>query len=591
MKRLSLVLMLAFASFTVLVAQRSISGTITDESGEALIGATILVKGTTTGAVTDIDGSYSLSVPAGSDVLIFSYTGYATQEITLGASNVMDLQMAPDAQLLNEVVVTGYSEIQRKKLISSVAVVDEGAIENIPLTDVNQLIQGRAPGVFTTANSGQPGAQQQIRIRGTGSITGGRNPLYVIDGIPIENGNFAQEDGGNNQTDILANMNPNDIANITILKDASATALYGSRGSNGVVLITTKRGKAGKTEVTIKGQLGTTKPNSGNFAMMDAQQFVEYERQVLRNSGVDEATVLERRPNPVGETDWVDQAFRDGTTYNIEAQARGGNDKTRFFGSVGYFDQEGTQIETQFDRVTARLNVDHFASDKLDFGLNFNTSYTQQNNAVNGNRFQSPMLGAFINRPDISLINPATGSLYTGLESDWGAVFSENFVYSFPINYVHINQFRMLGKLSMNYNILKNLRFTQTANIDWITVDEADWDDPTTNDGEANGGNLGNSFNNRRTLTSQSLLKYFADIGNDHSINLLGGFEYQRTRGSLFRAFGKGFASGKLQTLNSAAEANGNPGGSNTAYTFASVLAQANYTFKDKYNIQVSGTS
>lgn len=588
MKRLSLVLMLAFASFTAMVAQRSISGTITDENGEALIGATILVKGTTTGAVTDIDGSYTLSVPAGSNTLVFSYTGYGTQEIQLGASNVLDVQMGPDAQLLNEVVVTGYSEIERKKLISSVAVVDDAAIENIPLTDVNQLVQGRAPGVYTTANSGQPGAQQQIRIRGTGSITGGRNPLYVIDGVPIENGNFAQRDGGNNATDILANLNPNDIANITILKDASATALYGSRGANGVVLITTKRGKAGKTEVTIKGQYGSTQPLSGNFQMMNAQQFIDYERQVLINSGRTPAEAAEIRPNTGNETDWVDAAFRDGLTYNIEAQARGGNDKTRFFGSVGYFDQEGTQIETQFDRISARLNVDHFASDKLDFSMNFNATYTQQNNAVNGNRFQSPMLGAFINRPDISAINPATGELYTGLEDDWGAVFSENFLYSFPINYVNINQFRMLGKLGMNYNLTKNLRFTQNVNIDWITIDEVDWDDPTTNDGEANGGDLAQSFNNRRTLTTQSLLKYFNDIGANSSIDVLAGFEYQRTRGVSFDAFGKGFASGKLQTLNSAAEANGAPDGDNTAYSFVSVLAQANYTFKERYGLQVS---
>ncbi len=589
MKRLSLVLMLAFASFSVLVAQRSISGTITDESGDALIGATILVKGTTTGAVTDIDGSYSLDVPAGSDVLIFSYTGYGTQEITLGASNVVDLQMAPDAQLLNEVVVTGYSEIERKKLISSVAVVDDAAIENIPLTDVNQLVQGRAPGVFTTANSGQPGAQQQIRIRGTGSITGGRNPLYVIDGIPIEQGNFAQEDGSYNQTDILANLNPNDIANITILKDASATSLYGSRGANGVVLITTKKGKVGKTEVTIKGQLGTTQPQVGNFNMMNPQQWLDYERTVLRNSGLDETAVLDRRPNSLldNTNDWVDAAFRDGTTYNIEAQARGGNDKTRFFGSVGYFDQEGTQITSQFDRVSARLNVDHFASDKLDFSLNFNSTYTQQNNAVNGNRFQSPMLGAFINPPTQGAVNPATGQLYTGLESDWASITNDNFLYSFPINYTNINQFRLLGKLAMNYNITKNLRFTQTGNVDWITIEEADWNDPTTNDGENLGGSLDNSFRNVRTLTTQSLLKYFTDFG-DHSINVLGGFEYQRTRNIGFRAFGSGYASGRLQTLNSAAEANGTPAGSATAYSFVSLLGQANYNFKGKYGIQAS---
>ncbi len=590
MKRLSLVLMLAFASFTAMVAQRSISGTVTDESGEALIGATILVKGTTTGAVTDIDGSYTLSVPSGSNTLVFSYTGYATQEIELGASNVVDIQMNPDAQLLNEVVVTGYSEIEAKKLISSVAVVDNKALENVPITTVNGLIQGRAPGVFTTQSSGQPGAVQQVRVRGTGSISAGNNPLYVVDGVIIESGNVANRDG-DQAADILANLNPNDIENVTILKDASATALYGSRGSNGVVLITTKRGKAGKTEVTVKGQYGTTEPLLGNFEMMDPETYWNYERQILANSGFSADRIDEIRPRSYldNTTDWVDAAFNNGSTHNVEAQARGGNEKTRFFASAGYFEQEGTLIESDFNRISTRLNLDHFASDKLDFGLNFNATYSQQLNAVSGNRFQSPLVGAFINTPLQGSVNPATGELYTGLESDWIGFVGDNFLYSQPLNYVNINTFRLLSKVTMNYNILKNLRFTQTANVDWLTLDEKDYDDATTNDGAPNGGDLGQSYSNARTLTTQSLLKYYTTVGSDHNIDALAGFEFQRYKLEDFNASGKGFASGKLQTLNSAAEANGVPSGTITDYSFVSVLAQLNYNFREKYFLSLSG--
>ncbi len=589
MKRLSLVLLLAFASFTAMVAQRSISGTVTDENGESLIGATILVKGTTTGAVTDIDGSYTLSVPAGSNTLVFSYTGYGTQEIELGASNVVDVQMAPDAQLLNEVVVTGYSEVEAKKLISSVAVVEQEALENIPITNVNGLMQGRAPGVYTTQVSGQPGSVQAVRIRGTGSVNAGRGPIYVVDGVIIENGNIAGQDGAQ-QADILSNLNPNDIANVTILKDASATALYGSRGANGVVLITTKRGKAGKTEITVKGQYGVTEPLFGNFEMMDPETFWNYERQVLANSGFSPERIDEIRPRSMldNTTDWVDEAFRTGQTSNIEAQARGGNDKTRFFASAGFFEQEGTLIESDFNRLSTRLNLDHFASDKLDFGFNFNATYSQQKNAVSGNRFSSPIVGAFLNMPTQGAVNPETGELYTGSEPEWDAFVPDNFLYSQPLNYVDINTFRLLSKVSLNYNILNNLRFTQTANIDFLSVDEKDWSDPTTNDGENTQGALQNEFSNTRTLTTQSLLKYYTSIGSDHSIDALAGFEFQRFRWENFQANGKGFASGQLQTLRSAAEADGTNDGFITDYSFVSFLGQLNYNFREKYFLTTS---
>jgi outer membrane receptor protein involved in Fe transport len=288
-------------------------------------------------------------------------------------------------------------------------------------------------------------------------------------------------------------------------------------------------------------------------------------------------------------TDWVDAAFQTGHTYNVEAQARGGNDKTRFFASAGFFEQEGTLIESDFNRLSTRMNLDHFASDKLDFSLNFNATYSQQLNAVSGNRFQSPIVGAFINTPLQGSRNPETGELYTGLESDWIGFVGDNFQYSQPLNYVNINTFRLLSKATMNYNILKNLRFTQTANIDWLTLDEKDFDDLTTNDGVNQGGNISQSFSNARTLTTQSLLKYYTTVGSDHNIDALVGFEFQRYRLEDFNASGQGFASGKLQTLNSAAEANGVPSGIITDYSFVSALAQLNYNFREKYLLTVSG--
>ncbi len=593
MKRLSLVLTLLLFSVASLVAQRTITGKVVDDQNEPLIGASILVKGTSTGTVTDIDGSYSIAVPAGSNVLIFSYTGYTSKEVTVGASNVLDVTLEQESTLLSEIVVTGYSEVERKKLVASVAVVDNKAINNVPMPDVNQLIQGRATGVLSSAPSGQPGAQQTIRIRGTGSINAGRGPLYVIDGIIVETGNFTQT---TNTNDVLSNLNPNDIENVTILKDAAATALYGSRGSNGVVLITTKRGKAGRSVITVKGQYGVTQPNTGKFELMNADEIWNYERKVLANSGRTPEQIEAARPVSLlnNAFDWVDAAFRTGNTYNLEAQASGGNEKTRFFASAGYFKQDGILIESDFSRLSLRANIDHRATDKLDFQVNLNGSYTDNLNAVAGNRFASPLLGAFVNTPLQPAVNPATGKLFTGQETAWTIFSRDNFLYSQPLNPVINRNFRLLSKAAMNYNILKGLRFSQTAAIDYITVTDYNYFDPTTNDGVDTNGEVDDGYNENRTLTTQSSLKYVKQIGENHEFDALGVFEYQKVDSKSFFASGTGLASGKLKTLSSTAKPQSVSGG-NSEYAFVSLLGQLNYSFMSKYlltaNVRRDGSS
>ncbi|MDX1941326.1 MAG: TonB-dependent receptor [Saprospiraceae bacterium] len=586
MKRLSLVLLLVLASGIALLAQRTIRGTITDDQGEPLIGATVLAKGTSVGSVSDIDGSYALSVPEGVTTLVFSYTGFSTQEVQLGASDVVDVSMSPDIAQLSEVVVTGYSETQRKKLVASVSTIDNKALENVPLPDVNQLIQGRAPGVFSTAASGQPGAAQNVRVRGTGSITAGRGPLYVIDGVIVQSGDFSQQATSN---DILSNINPNDIDNVSILKDAAATALYGSRGSNGVILITTKRGRAGKSVISAKMQYGITQPNIGNFDLMNGQEIWDYERQVLANSGRTPEQIDAARPASLldNDFDWVDAAFRQGQTRNLELQASGGNDKTRFFLSGGYFTQDGILIDSDFSRLSLRSNIDHTASDKLDFSLNFNTSYTENLNAVAGNRFASPLLGAFVNTPLQPAYNPATGQLYTGLEDAWTIFSGDNFLYSSPLNPVVNENLRIIAKVAANYNILKNLRFSQTANIDYVDITENVFQDPTTGDGSNTNGSITDSYTGTNTLTTQSMLKYYNSFGADHNFDAFAVFEYQKFDDRRFTANGVGLASGKLKTLNSTATPQGVTG-TRTEFAFVSLLGQANYNFREKYFLTAS---
>ena len=581
--------MLSVAMSFSMNAQKTVSGVITDTEGEELIGANVLEKGTTNGTITEIDGSFTLDVAADNAVLLISYAGYTTQEVDLTGLTTVNIEMA-EGQLLEEVVVVGYSESSRMRQVASVASVSADALENRPTPNVVSSIQGQIPGFFTTAASGQPGSAQAVRIRGIGSLTQSSNPLYVIDGVIVATGSISQLDSGNNASDVLSLLNPNDIESINVLKDASAVALYGSRGSNGVVVINTKRGKAGKTQFTLKSQYGITNANFGGFEIMSPQETWDYERLAMTNAGASPEALDVTRPDTMlnNTFDWLDAAFQQGTAYNIELQARGGNEKTRFFVSGGYNSIEGTQVFSDYQRTSLRLNLDHEINDRLKMDLNFNTSYAQQANAVNGNRFQSPMASSFTTSPLQGAVNPATGEYYTGREPEYFGLTGDNFLYSLPLNPVDVNTLRILSKVGFEYQITDFLKFTQSANIDLITDESKDYDNPTTNDGEDTNGSLSNSFNQNRYITTQSFLKYYTSFGGgNHNLDAFVGYEYQRVNTKGFLATGIGFADGRLQTLNSAAEPQG-VGGSISNYAFVSYLSQVNYDFQGKYFFTVN---
>jgi TonB-linked SusC/RagA family outer membrane protein len=568
-------------------AQRTVSGKVTDENGEGLPGVNVVIKGTATGVTTDLDGNYQISVPDDNAILVFTSVGMATQEVSVGARSVLDLGMSVDTKELQEVIVVGYGAITSKKNVASINTLGSDKINNVPLTDVNQIIQGRTPGVYTSAPSGQPGAQMDIRVRGTGSITAGRGPLYVIDGVIMQNGDFTQVTQSN---DALANLNPNDIENITVLKDAAATSLYGSRGANGVILITTKRGKQGKSQITARISVGRTTPNFGNMEMMNGKQALEYERVLLTNAGQSEAQVLAARPDDLLDSafNWVDAAFRTGVTKNYEIQAQGGNDQTRYFVSGGYYTQDGTLIESSFKRYSVRANIDQYFNEKIDLSVNMNVSYTDQLNATAGNRFSSPLLGAFVNTPFQNPINPNTGKLYTGMESDWRIFTGTNFLYEVPRNPVVNNNLRVISKAELGINVTDWLRLSQTVAVDFLGARENAYFDQTTNDGFDTQGQVTDAYNQNTVITTQSKAQANWTIATDHSIDALAVFEVQDADFSEFTASGTGLASPKLKTLQSTAVPL-DADGSITAYSFVSVLGQVNYNFKNKYYVSFSG--
>ena len=594
MKNYFLLIFLVILTISHAVAQSTVSGRVTDEeTGQPLQGATVLVKGTTSGMLTNANGEYILDVPPIGEILVFSYVGKQPMEISINGNTIINAQLKPDITTLEEVVVMGYTRTSKQKQISSVAIVGADKIENVPLPDVNQLIQGQAAGVLSTGGSGQPGSSQTVRIRGTGSINAGRGPLYVIDGVIVETGDFV----ATGSSDILANLNANDVESVNILKDATAISLYGARGANGVIVINTKRGVEGKTQITGRIQGGFSEANLNGFEMMDAQQLLQYERELLEAAGnFSQAEIEELRPLSLANvnTDWLDLAFNRGQQQMYEFSARGGSRTTRFFVSGNYFLQEGSVALSGFERYSVRSNIDHQAGDKFDLSMDINLSYTDQSNAFSGNSFLSPISGALSNSPWTRVRDPLTGELLVGrtpndpIESlNFESFLRDNFVRTNQLNVNYSRNFRTLGNFTAGYKILDNLRLQQKLAVDLINVSEKQQLHPETPDGFRFNGLVSDVFTPSLTYTLQTLLTGNHTFNDVHNIDGVAGFEFQKNDTERFFAQGQGFADGRLRNLSSSAIPTG-VGGTGTSYSFLSYFAQGNYNYDNTYYLSAS---
>ncbi|HWA33565.1 MAG TPA: TonB-dependent receptor plug domain-containing protein, partial [Cyclobacteriaceae bacterium] len=316
-------LLLFFASWSSLIAQQiSVSGkVISAEDGQGMPGINIVVKGTNTGSVTDVNGAYRVNAPQDGS-LIFSFIGFETQEIKIGQRAVIDVVMKPDPKQLEEVVVTGYREENRRSLPGSVAVVKADKLQNAPIASFDQVLQGRVPGMLVSGGSGQPGSSASVIIRGIKSLSGSNGPLYVLDGVPIASG-------------VFNTLNPNDFESITVLKDATAAALYGSRGANGVVVITTKKGKSGETQVNYSFQYGISYAPQNRLQVMNSTEKINYELAV-GGTPLSEMTSEEIARLKKIDTNWQDVLFTQAATQQHDLSIQGGNDKTTFFISGNY---------------------------------------------------------------------------------------------------------------------------------------------------------------------------------------------------------------------------------------------------------------
>lgn len=593
MKKFFFSMIVCLLALTQVYAQRTVSGRITDDTGEGLPGVNVLIKGTTTGTQTDIDGNYRLSVEDDA-ILVFSYVGFESQEINVGTRTVIDVTMG-GATELQEVVVVGYGESTTKKLTGSIDRVDGKKFEQVPLPSFDNILQGNVAGLNVQGTSGMPGGSTNVRLRGIGSINAGSAPLYVLDGVPINIGDLSRDQQTANA---LASINPNDIENVTVLKDASAAAIYGSRAANGVIIITTKKGKPGKTKFSFRAQRGVSERRDDPFDVMNSEQFTEYMREAVVNSGGDPDdagsanTYFPIVPDTV-DTPWLDLAFQDGSLESYELSASGGDDKTRFFISGSYLDQEGIAVQTKLERFTTRFNVDHSANEKLTFGINLTIANAKQNGRYGGGTsFGDPIYGGMYLSP-LYPIYATPEQIANGDDRGTGFNFNtpgfsnQNHVATQQLATNEANSFRTTGKVYVNYDIIEGLTFSQSVGLDMVRIVEDSWTSQNHPDGVNDGGFVTGISTFNRDYVITSTLNYNTTFNDVHNLTVLVGNEYQNANRESIDVTANNFPSDKLRTVNSGAE-NFSFGAFGTEWAIWGVFSRLNYNFDERYFLDVS---
>lgn len=512
---------MVFGVCSLLAQTRTINGTVTgSEDGLPVPGASVSVKGTTIGTVTQFDGAYSLSVPENAQTLVISFVGMETQEIAIAGRSVIDVKIGSSSISMNEVLVVAYGSVRREAKTGSISSVTSEQISDVPVVSVDKMLAGKMAGVMVTSASGQPGASTDIRVRGTSSINAGNNPLYVVDGIPYESGNQSYF---TNTGNALSSINPNDIESITVLKDAAAASVYGSRAANGVILITTKSGKEGASKFTARAKYGTSRlANDNNFGVMNAEELLSYQRAAAINGGYDpdDATSTYYRPLSILNstmTDWVDHLSKLGKTEEYEITAQGGSDKTKVYSSLSYNNTEGVYYGIDYSKIVVRLNVDHQLTNKLDMGAKVNGSFTKSNDvAMQSLYYSNPAFAGMTIRP------------WTAAYDEYGnhnIEISENSNTNPRATAEYDDQwekqYKFLGNFFLEWKPLKGLSIKTTNAADLTFGEGRRYWSPEANDGEST---LQTSNLHYRTLTTSNTVTYNTTF-DDHSLRFLGGQE------------------------------------------------------------------
>jgi len=588
-KRLSLILtlLLALVVQVTFAQQKQVTGTVTDEGGMPLPGVNVLVKDTDRGTQTDFDGNYSLSAETG-ETLVFSFLGFETAEVTVGASSTYNVSLGEDAAILDEVIVVGYGTPSTVKETASASVVSSEQLEDRPIASVNDLLKGSATGIFVAGGSGQPGAATTVRIRGISSLNAGTAPLYVVDGVPVISGDYTRL---NTTADVLASMNANDIQSVTVLKDASATAQYGARAANGVILITTKSGKSGKPRYSLTLESGFNEKAVEGEEPLSAAQWGELVNEGLVNVlGADYADYYETVLNPNNvDTNWGD-AIERGTALQqqMNFSVTGGSDKLKYYSSLGFFDQESTVKNSFFNRTTGRIKIDYDLNEKLTLSQNINASFTNLKTLSSGGGFANPMLNKYFARPSDPLYNE-DGSFFIG--NNLNNPRLSNGLFNVPMllenDFRKAKTLKLSGITTLSYDILENLNFTTRLSLDNTQIEEDMYNNPRHGDGFSVKGR-GYQYDTRVfDYVFQNMLSYNLTFGEMHNLNLLLVQEAQKNQYRSVSAIAEGYGKEGFYTVGVGSNDAGADGG-RSQYTNAAYLASASYDFDGKYTLDAS---
>lgn len=528
MRKLTLLLCALLAGISLAVAQTSISGTVlTAEDDEPVIGASILVKGTNASTITDNDGKFSIKIPEGAGrTLVITYIGMERQEVF--ARNGMVVKLTSSDQALDDVVVVGYQTIRKEAKTGSIATVKGDDLASIPETSVDKMLSGKMAGVSVSSTNGQPGSAATIRVRGTSSIGAGSDPLYVVDGIPVESGNTGAL---SNSMNAIAMINASDIASVTVLKDAAAASIYGSRAANGVILITTKSGEAGKSKVTARARYGvTTLANDNDFGMANLQEYIQYQRDARINAGYDVDNPASEYYFPLslaakGGTNWMKELTRNGSLQEYELIASGGTGKTTYYTSLSYNKTEGIVPTVGFEKMQVRANLDTELNKWLKVGTRINAGYMKVSDV------QNSLLGDSGLAPS----NP----FYSGMAlAPTMPAYNEDGSYNFDLPFVfNINplaaikgsdkydkQYKFNGTAYLEWKPIKQLTFRTNNSVEYAYTNSRQFS-PSFINKTSFGASLNTADVQYRLLTTSNTVTY-DDLFNDvHSLNIMLGQE------------------------------------------------------------------
>ncbi|MEQ9440119.1 MAG: TonB-dependent receptor [Cyclobacteriaceae bacterium] len=614
------------------VQEIDLQGKITDaETGTPLIGATVQVKDFQIGAIADIDGHFQIKAPDDAEALIVSFIGYTTQEIAIGNQSNFTIALEANSQSLSEVVVIGYGTESRANITTSIAKVDEKSIENRPVVSFEESLIGKLPGVNISQNNGAPGSGMSMNIRGIGTITGGTEPLFVIDGLPLSTNSGDSWNQGNDNHNYALNplnsINPRDIENIQVLKDAAATAIYGSRGSNGVVIITTKKGSYNEKPTINFNAYGGVSQLAKKVDVMNAYEHANYTKLARDLSWINKDPVNHSASDPLeprniddrypsymipyinGETgltdtDWQDAFYRTAQVQSYDLSVSGGNTKTRYFLSGNYLDQEGIIPNSGIQRGDVRLNLESQLSDRLRVSMNMNPSYLHNNLARSEKNWgnEGLVIGTLMQHPQLPVYNEDGSYAVDRLfEVMWNG---ESNVVQFqnPLALANqvdnrMNQFRLIFNANAEYDLTSKLTFKTTFGSD-INYNERKYYRPKSlsyrnepaptayqNYGEVYNSNFANILWDNTLMYNESL--------NGHTVNVVIGNSIQKETNRYAVAEGRNFATDNVRTLNTAQEHNSSEG--QRAWSLLSYFGRASYNFQQKYlvtaTIRADGSS